>query len=239
LYAFHPATKTLEPLGQLDCGVPSYRHPDALAIARNGDVLVSYETGRVFKAGFAGQDCAEIPVAPAVSGFSQFGIAFTSNTGGAAETLHASERAAWANDQKPNARLAVIDRAAGTLTPVAAFAPSVPLRANLTGSPDGRLFAYWQEPTSLGTNLAEVDKRTAELRARVYLPDVDYHASKGIVLWGGDFWIFGATELPVDGSPAIATTVVQRYVPTTGALIHEVTLSGYMLTAGTSTCAPL
>jgi hypothetical protein len=128
------------------------------------------------------------------------------------------------------AGLATIGIPAMNLDFVGAFDPAIP-RAELTGTADGRLFAFWPNRGSGGTgaNVAEIDKRTAGVIARTELPIARATDAFAFAFWGGDFWIFTGSR---------QASAVVRFRPSDGTTVQLGTHAGTIVGAGVSTCAP-
>jgi hypothetical protein len=160
--------------------------------------------------------------------FPGFGMGFASNDVGTGETLYV------ATDTDPGA-LGAINETTLALTSVGVFSPPVS-SAELTGTGDGRLFAFWapggnESPSSA---ISQIDKTSAQLIANVTLPGVQQGGGWAFAFWGGDFFLFTAPAGP--DTPA----TVQRYDPASGVLDpRTATYPETIVGAGVSTCAPV
>jgi hypothetical protein len=224
LYSFYPPTLTFKFIGNLVC--PSNGStPFSMGVDRKGVAYVVFTDGNLYRVSTATAACIKTSFVPNQEGFSTFGMGFASELGGPAERLYVAEN----NFNGASAGLGRIDISTFKLSFVNDFSPSIP-RAELTGTGDGRLFAFWPDrvlPT--GSHVAEVNKTTAQVIAKSDLPVARTNDAFAFAFWGGDFWIFtspgGASEVhrfrPIDGSVTQMTT-------------HPSTIVG----AGVSTCAP-
>jgi hypothetical protein len=222
LLSFHPPTLAFRGIGNLTCPAGSAT-PYSMAVDRRGVAYVLFTDGRVFRVSTATAACTPTPYRPDQLGFHTFGMGFASNTGGPDETLYVAE----AQFDQQSRGLGRIEIPGLSLRFIGPFQPRVG-RAELTGTPDGRLFVLALEPQQ-GARLAEVDKTNARVIASDALPIATPSSAFAFAHWGGEFWIFTAT-----GSPS----QVHRYRlddrSTTLATTHPSTIVG----AGVSTCAP-
>ncbi len=224
LYAFYPPALTFKLIGNLVC--PSGGStPFSMAVDRKGVAYVVFTDGQLFRVSTATAACIPTSYVPDQEGFNTFGMGFASEFGGPLEHLYVAEN----NFNGLSAGLGRIDVSTFKLAFVDKFNPAIP-RAELTGTGDGRLFAFWPDrfqPT--GSHVAEVNKTTAQVVAQTDLPIARTNDAFAFAFWGGDFWIFtspgGASEVhrfrPADGTTSKMTT-------------HPSTIVG----AGVSTCAP-
>src|SRR5262249_30240567 len=124
--------------------------------------------------------------------------------------------------------LATIDTTTLNLSYVGPYSPALP-RAELTGTGDGRLFAFSLDLPGPGSHISEIDKTTAKILSSDALPIANQNDAFAYAVWGGSFYVFS--------SPGGASDVT-RYDPNTKMLqqvgIHPETIVG----AGVSTCAP-
>jgi hypothetical protein len=109
---------------------------------------------------------------------------------------------------------------------VGAFNPSIQ-RAELSGTGDGRLFAFYQTPP--GSAIAQVDKATGRVIAESPLPSIQQNDHWAFAFWGGDFYTFTGTR---------GSTEVNRFRPADNSVTRVTTLGASIVGAGVSTCAP-
>lgn len=225
LFSFHPPTLTFRSIGNLVCPAPANETPFSMAVDRKGVAYVVYTDGSLYRVSTATAACVKTPYAPGQLGFETFGMGFASDNGGPAERLFVAE-----NNFGGNAiGLGSIDTTTWKLSFIGAFDPPLP-RAELTGTGDGRLFAFWpNRDVPTGSNVAEVNKVDAKVIARTPLPIARREDAFAFAFWGGDFWIFT--------SPGGASEV-NRFRPSDGTTIQVTTHPSTIVGAGVSTCAP-
>jgi hypothetical protein len=219
LYSFHPPTLAFKQIGTLTCPAMGGT-PFSMAVDRNGVAYVVYTNGRLFRVSTATAACAPTPFVPNQMGFNTFGMGFAADENG--DVLYVSQSGS------PSLGLATIDTMNFSLGFVGAFSPSIP-RNELTGTGDGRLFAYWPnvDGTS-GGSLAQIDRTTAQVTGLNKLPVGSASDAFAFAYWGGYFWIFAGSS----------TTTVSRYDLVTQATVAVTTAPALIVGAGVSTCAP-
>lgn len=225
LFSFYPPSLSFRFIGNLVCPASGNATPFSMAVDRKGKAFVVYTDGELFAVSTATAACTATTWTPRSGTFRTFGMGFASDTGGPAERLYVAD----SNPNGVSRGLATIDVTTFQLDLIGPFDPPLP-RAELTGTGDGRLFAFWPDSaTQTGSHVAEVQKATASVVAQTNLPIARTHDAFAFAFWGGDFWIFtspgGASEVsrfrPADGTTRTLTT-------------HASTIVG----AGVSTCAP-
>lgn len=230
LFAFDPPSLATRLVGKLACPAGSAT-PFSMAVDRRGLAYVLFTNGELFRVSTATAACAATGYAPGQAGFQTFGMGFSSNGGGPAETLYVVE--SDFDGATGRGRLGAIDTSTLKLSVVGTIAPPVP-RAELTGTGDGRLFAFWGDPDrSQGSHVAQLDKGTAQVLAQSFLPTVGLpRMAFAFAFWGGDFWIFTSR-----GPFAGAGSDVTRFTPGQPAALVT-SLPSTIVGAGVSTCAP-
>jgi hypothetical protein len=226
LVAFDPPTVSFKPIGTLKCPVPSGFHPFSMAVDRNGDAFVLYGSdtpnyGRLMKVSTKDASCADTTFTPQYGDYGKFGMGFASKGANPTEELYVASRS--------GSRLGRVDVPGYDLHDLGEFQPAI-TDAELTGTGDGRLFAFFTTTASGGddTAIAEVNRETGEVLAMDDLPGVSMGTAWAFATWGGYFWLFV--------NPAGQKVV--RYDPETKT---SVTFPGYkapIVGAGVSTCAP-
>jgi hypothetical protein len=227
LFSFYPPDLSFQRVGNLSCPGVNGATPFSMAVDRRGQAYVLFDDGSLFAVSTATAACIPTSFVPNQMGFGTFGMSFASDTGGPAERLYISD-----DDSDGVLRgLGVID----TKTfEVDVIGPSdVPFhRSELTGTGDGRLFAFWPDMSSAaGSHLSELDKTTGGVVAQTDLAiSPEEEDAFAFAFYGGDFWIFTSGG----GGPSL----VHRFRPSDGTLtvptMHPSTIVG----AGVSTCAP-
>jgi hypothetical protein len=246
LYSFDPTAGTFTPIGRINCpgGVGS---PFSMAVDREGIAYVIFSvnppegplgTG-VFRVSTKTATCTPTTYDAAATGNITFGMGFVANVGEGAdggETLFVAEDKGGV-DSDGDGELAILDTNTFVLNPIGDFTPNPPgvPRAELTGTGDGRLFAFSpiEDPDAGGTSfIAQIDPNTATILGEDSLPGISAGGGWAFGFWGGDFYTF-------TGGPDTQGTVVHRFDPvnqsiTPIAAITDDTIVG----AGVSTCAP-
>jgi hypothetical protein len=225
LYAFDPPTSSFRLVGPLSCPAAAGETPFSMAVDRNGVAYVVYSDGNLFRVSTRSGACAATPFAPNQSGFSTFGMGFSSEAGGPAERLFVMHEDG--NGVNPS-QLGWIDTRTFKLNIVGTTAPPLG-RSELTGTGDGRLFAYAPDDFGNGSALAQLDKSNARVIGRNRLQAGGAGQAFAFAFWGNDFYIFN--------SPGGATTVT-RYRPADNSEVVVATTPATIVGAGVSTCAP-
>ncbi|HEY6458683.1 MAG TPA: hypothetical protein VIY73_00990, partial [Polyangiaceae bacterium] len=226
LYSFYPPTLALTTIGLLDCG--DGNSPFSMAVDRRGIAYAVYLDGRLFRVDTASAACLPTPYVPDQLGFTTFGMGFVANTGDAGETLYVDQ----ADDQTKSFSqgLATIDTTSYVASLVAPFTPpDLVYGTELTGTSDGRLFAFYTNGTGSGSHIIQVDKTNGvvlqDYPLQVGTPQDGY----AFGFWGGDFWVF-----TTDGGG----TQVTEFDPVSRVETSATTLTPNIIGAGVSTCAP-
>lgn len=230
LYAFYPPDLGFRLVGTLACPAGDAT-PFSMAVDRRGVAYVLFTDGNLFQVSTQTAACIATPFRPGQSGFTTFGMGF------AADSLAPGLERLFVADSSggfgipTGSRLGSIDTAGFALSLIGPFVPTLP-RAELTGTADGRLFAYWPNGTAAVPrgSIAEVDARTGAVRARTDVPVGTSQDAFAFAFYGGDFWMFNSA----DGT----SSEVSRYRLADGATTTPVTFPETIVGAGVSTCAP-
>jgi hypothetical protein len=223
LYSFYPPTAAFTRIGHIVCPSPPGSTPFSMAVDRKGAAYVAFTDSSqvavgVYRVSTLTAACVATPFVPRQRGFLSFGMGFASNTNGPDETLYV------ASDEASS--LGTIDTKSFVLNVVGPFNPTIS-RPELTGTGDGRLFAFYQ--VTPGSAIAQVDKSTAQVIAESRLPGVVQNSHWAFAFWGGDFYTFTG--------PAGATDV-NRFRLSDNSVTLVTTLNASIVGAGVSTCAP-
>jgi hypothetical protein len=226
LYRFDPANAKFISVGTIFCG--SAASPFSMAVTRNGTAYVLFNNGYLYEVNTQNAACKPTSFVPLQLGWSLFGMGFVSDPGGASDTLYVSE----GNYTHPSLGLAKLDTSSLKLSFIAPFSESPGHAVELTGTGDGRLYAFGlpteHKPTA---TVAEVDEATGTLLSTVQLSVGEPNSSFAFAFWGGDFYLFTAPE------PG-ASSEVTRYRPSDGSLTKVAKVQATVVGAGVSTCAP-
>jgi hypothetical protein len=220
LLRFDPPSATFLPIGHLWCNAGG-SHPFSMAVDRKGTAYVEYENGMIFAVSTVDASCQPTKYAAnQLQPFSNFGMGYATIGFGPDEQLFIAADAPGT--------LGRIDTSSDfKVLPVAVITPNISW-AELTGTGDGRLYAFYGSSTDSETYVAELDKTTGEILGQDMLPDVHRGTGWAFAYWGGDFWIFT--------TPSSQTT--WKYDPATKEATEVAHYGAAIVGAGVSTCAP-
>jgi hypothetical protein len=229
LYSFYPVDGAFKFISNIACPAPPGDTPFSMAVDRKGVAYVQFTDHRLYRVSTATGACVSAPFTPDQQGFGAFGMGYATNDVGPTETLFVAGSNDQPGNNTPSPGLARID---GTfqLSKVGPFVPDIK-RAELTGTGDGRLFAFYTKGTSNGppSFIGEIDTNTAHVIAETPFPTVDQGNGWAFAFWGGDFYMFTA---PNGGSD------VTRWRPSDNSVSVVANLPTRIVGAGVSTCAP-
>lgn len=212
IHRFDPEALTYTLLGNVQC--PFSGEPESMAVDRQGVAWVRFSTGRMAKIPLDTFKCTEFAfqdAPPALLG--RGGMGFVADDSGTGESLYATSDGA----------LYHIDPTSMAVT----SAVNQPGVAELTGTGDGKLYAYF----ALNGVLARLDKTTGA-QLQTYRTSA-LGGAFAVAQWGGDFYLFHSS-----GQEVYVSTVT-RFSPATGESVEVIPNSGYdVIGAGSSTCAP-
>jgi hypothetical protein len=236
LLSFAPKTQSFTTIGKLGCPTSTtVARPHAMAVDRKRTAWVMYENPPmspstastfegIYRVDTASGGCAKTSLQTDWTIFGPdglFGLAFTTMQGSGKEALFASDGS-----------LARLDLQTGAATFVGDIEP-MHESVKLTGTGDGRLFAYLPQSVAFGaSSIVELDKSTADVLSIEHLAlGGNTNGSVAIAFWGGDLYAFVGMQT--------GGTNVHRY------RLHDKIISfiGSYATAGVvsaavSTCAP-
>ena len=230
LFSFFPTDGTFKFISNLTCPA-GMANPFSMAVDRRGVAYVEFTDDRLYRVSTATGACIATSFQPDQQGFGAFGMGFATNSVGPTETLFvAGTGDPAAMPPLPSPGLARIDPMTFGLTFVGPFVPDIK-RAELTGTGDGRLFAFYTKGTISGppSYIGEIDTSTAHVIAETPFPTVDQGNGWAFAFWGGDFYMFTA---PGAGSD------VTRWRPSDNSVSVVASLPTRIVGAGVSTCAP-
>jgi hypothetical protein len=228
LYSFFPTDGSFKFISNIACPAPPGDTPFSMAVDRRGVAHVQFTDKRLYRVSTATGACVGTSFQPDQQGFGQFGMGYATNDVGPTEFLFVAGTRDRAQVSSPG--LARIDPNTFALTKIGAFVPDI-ARAELTGTGDGRLFAFYTKGINNGppSFIGEINTTTARVVAETAFPTVDQGNGWAFAFWGGDFYMFTA---PGGGSD------VTRYRPSDGSVTVVATLPTRIVGAGVSTCAP-
>ena len=225
LSSFAPDKLAFTAIGTLRCPAMPGATPFSMAVDRNADAWVLYNSGEVFKVNTTTAGCASTTFVPSQKGFDVFGMGFSTNmAGGTDETLYIAGGAL--SNIGTTSTLGSISMPQLKVTSIAGISGS----PELTGISDATLWGFFPDATR--PRVAEIDKATGALSNTKPLTQLaGMPLAWAFAYWGGDFWIF--LETANDTSTNVwqlkAAGGVVKAIPDTGRTI---------VGAGVSTCAP-
>jgi hypothetical protein len=221
LYSFYPPQQEYRLIGRINC--PSAANPFSMAVDRAGVAYVLYSDGELFRVSTRNASCSRTIFEPNQLGISTFGMGFSSDRGGPAETLFVASTAE--NGSPPG--LATIDIA--NRFRLQLRSEFVPSRAELTGTGDGRLYAYYADDQGTDSFIGEISKQSGEVLAEKRLVGISQGTAWAFAFWGGDFYTFSGID---------ASSRVTRYRPGDDTVVPYGNVPARIVGAGVSTCAP-
>jgi hypothetical protein len=221
LYSFYPPTLSFKTIGKIVC--PSASTPYSMAVDRKGKAYSVFDDGSLFQISTATAACAPTTYAPMQLGWKTFGMGFSGDQ--TTEHLYVAE---GSGNSTVSQGLATIDTTTFKLQKVGDFSAPIS-RCELTGTGDGRLFAYCVQQSGSGGLIAQVDPTNANVIAQNALKVGDSTDAFAYAFWGGSFWIF---------TSAGSSTTVTQYDLDTLTETNVTSLPDVIVGAGVSTCAP-
>ena len=219
LYSFFPPTLGFAKIGDINC--TDQATPFSMGVDRSGIAYSVFTSGELFEVSTLNAACKPTPFKPNQKGFSTFGMGFS----GAAD---AGEKLYVAQSANAISRLGSIDTTTFQLDLIGTFAPKNGSRCELTGTGDGRLFAFCLPQQGSGGDLVNLDPTTGKIISEVGVPVGTSQDAFAYAFYGGTFWIFtgnqGSTVSEFD--PILLTTKTVASFTST------------VVGAGVSTCAP-
>lgn len=223
LYRFAPDSGRFEFVGNVNCNTGQY--VNSMAVDRAGHAYVSYDGAEMFRVDTTTAACSPTAFDAAALGWSQYGMGFSAVGHGPAEQLFIAE----ATYQHPSVGFGTVDTRTYAFHFVSAFDPPLGNAVELSGTADGRLYAFFLDPVA-GSHLALVDKTNGRILQQTPLDVGGPDSAFAFAYWGGDFIFFTGPF----GGPATVT----RYHPADGSLVKIASLTEAIVGAGVSTCAP-
>jgi hypothetical protein len=230
LYEFHPPTLEFKNRGRVSCPA-SGATPTSMAVDRSGIAWVRYSDGSIWRVSTVDLGCSGTKYAPpADNSFFQFGMGFSSETKGSVnEALFLSDHA--------GAGLAKLDTTTLQLRAVGPFTGDLAGKtAELTGTGDGKLYGFF---TTVPAQIAEISKGTGDILSTKELTGVSAGSAWAFSFYGGDFYVYTASNGSGGFPQAGAGSDVTRYRPSDGSITVVKQATGFTIVgAGVSTCAP-
>jgi hypothetical protein len=232
LYSFNPTTNQFVDIAPTNCKDV----PHAIAIDHNGNAyLATYaasgDNGTVEDLqhlDLSTGNCTDLSYG-AQHGFFVFGMAFSTNGSGSAETLYLQGAA----DFGSTSGLATLDTNTFELTVLPNAAKPI-MGGQLTGTRDGRLFGLFHTTDdSTAPYFGEIDKTNGNPMSSLQQSQITPEDFE-VAYWGGGFYFFTS-----QGYTSPQETIVMRYDATAQTSTKVATLeNAIILAAGVSTAAP-
>jgi len=232
LYSFHPPTLAFKNLGLINCPTGGAT-PTSMAVDRYGKAWVRHSDGSIWKVDTKTLKCDDSKFAPpggTDGAFFQFGMGFASTSKGSSnEELFLSD--------SQGSGLAQLDTRNLSLKIVGPFTGEHEGKAaELTGTGDGKLYGFF---VTAPARIAEISKGTGAIVSSKELTNTYAGTAWAFSFYGGDFYIYTASDggggLPSGGLGSDVT----RYRPSDGSIEIVKTKIGFKIVgAGVSTCAP-
>jgi hypothetical protein len=220
LFSFFPPTLGFTKIGDIACN--SQATPFSMGVDRSGIAYSVFTDGNLFQISTLNAACKSTTYKAGQSGITTFGMGF-SGAADAGETLYI------AGDGTNTARLGSIDTTAFKLNVIGPFQPQGGGRCELTGTGDGRLFAFCLPQNGNGSgDLVNLDPQTAKIISEVNVGVGSSQDAFAYAFYGGLFYIFTGSS----GS------TVTTFDPITLQTKAVASLSSTIVGAGVSTCAP-
>lgn len=221
LLSFFPPGGSFKKIGNITCPATMGATPFSMGVDRKGIARVLYSNGEIFRVSTANASCMATPFkGDSIFGASNgnFGMAYATIGAGPMEDLFIIAN---------TGELGKVDFVNNKPVKIGDTQPNLPF-AELTGTGDGRLYAFYRDDNVGGSGIAELDKSNAKLLGADPLKTLDMGNGWAFAFWGGDFYLFTGT----------GTSVVNRYRPSNKSLVQVATYNGLIVGAGVSTCAP-
>jgi hypothetical protein len=223
LFRFDPPSATFELVGALPCSTPS--SPETMAVSYDGTAFVTYEDGSMFEVTPDAATCTQTAFADG-SNNARFGSCFAKTPGFPGETLYLLD----SQSDLPNGALVAVDTQSFAVTTVGGISINIG-NGELTGTGDGRLFAFTQSFMGTGTGLAELDPNDGTVLSAKPL-DVPITGGWAFAFWGGSFYFF--TGAMPNGSTVARLDPDGTLTPNYATLAND-----GIVGAGVSVCAPV
>jgi hypothetical protein len=227
LFSFFPPDGSFKFISKIACPAGGSFTPFSMAVDRKGVAYVEFTDNKLYRVSTATGACIGTPFQPNQQGFGAFGMGYATNDVGPTETLFVA--GTRDTNQPVSPGLARVD-SNFVLSKVGNFVPDI-ARAELTGTGDGRLYAFYTKGVNNGppSYIGEIDTNTAHVIAETPFPTIDQGNGWAFAFWGGDFYMFTA--------PGAASDVT-RWRPSDNSVNVVANLPTRIVGAGVSTCAP-
>jgi hypothetical protein len=233
LQSFNPDNGQFRTIGNIACPAPPGETPFSMAVDRKGTAYILFTDENIYRVSTATGACIGTSYVPRQSNFARFGMGFATNDiFGPSEKLYVAGDPDNVGTGQPAGAggLASIDPTTFALTFIG-YDQRLQ-SAELTGTGDGRLFAFYRDDDDDSTsNIGEVDTQSGQILGERHFESVDQGSGWAFAFWGGDFYMFHA--------PGASTTVTRwRPVDNSVATVATAPSGAIIVGAGVSTCAP-
>ncbi len=224
LWSFDPPSATFTPVTVLDC--PSTAGPETMAVDHENTAYITYDDGAMFAVNTTTTACTQTPFSDG-SNDGRFGSCFSAAPGGETETFFLFD-----SSVTPNGGLVTVDTQTFATTTVGMASENIG-SAELTGTGDGRLFAFGSGSMSNGNQgvLAQLDPSDAAVLSQMPI-QLEVPQGFAFAFWGGAFYFFTGTN---SGDSTVARLGADGTFNPSYATLPGQNLVG----AGVSTCAPV
>jgi hypothetical protein len=234
LYSFAPNLKQFTLIGTLGC--QTTMQPNSMAVDRNADAYVNYFSadgtqGAIYKVSTQDASCGSSPAVSLPQGWFQIGMGYSTIGTSTSEALYVD--GIGAQGSNTGSGLGLVDFGKGTVGPIGPFTGQFAgVAAELTGTGDGRLFAFF---TTTPVYVAQVDKTSGGTMTPVPMTGVQTPQDWAFSFWGGHFYLYTSQGMLGTGG-----SDVTDYDPVSGTINTTfMTKIGFdIVGAGVSTCAP-
>lgn len=203
--------------------------PFSMAVDRNADAWVLYNSGEMFLYSIQNKDCIATRFR-ANSEFALFGMGFVRDWPDHVDEdiLYIAGDGSGPGDEELSS-LGQIDFVDSTYERIAGPLAGDP---ELTGTASGELWGFFPETDP--AQVAQIDRATGAIGTNFPIPQITDQANAwAFAFWGGEFWVF------YKGGEDPSTRVI-RVRPESGEVTEVISDTGYLIVgAGVSTCAPL
>jgi len=237
LYSFDPSAGTFTPIGTIACPGAERTQPFSMAVDREGIAYVIFDTPAqvataLYRVDLKTGACVTTSYDAAKNGGETFGMGFVAGVedgGDAGDQLFVSFDPGATTSG--NGDLATLDTITFQVKRIGNFSPPVD-GAELTGTGDGRLYAFSPSLNPGGSFIARIDPMTAKVLTTYPLPGIRQGNGWAFGFWGNDFYLFTGTG--AGGSTDVHTFSLASNSVNKIANLPNDTVVG----AGVSTCAP-
>jgi hypothetical protein len=241
LYRFDPATTRFTLVGPLECSTPSTGWgPFSMAVDRQGIAYVLWVDSRFqptqstlyrVDTATAGRTALSAPAPP--SNFLTFGMGFARSPDRKTDVLYAASDTL---DPQEAGTLAWIVIPGFQFHAIAPFSPGLVHDAELAGTRDGRLFAFYAIDQGLSSAIAEIDATSARVIAVDKLNSLPLAGSaNGVPIGGWAFLSWAGVFYLFTTSPSGGGSIVTRFDPVDRSQVLVGALPEFVVGAGLST----